>query len=96
MYIVFLAKHRIALPLYASLEKCHEYFMCGPSLDSKKCLKLCKTDITCTLYVYISLFLTDILLYLPHGSRKAVGKYLGIAEAQVNGPRLRARKNPDQ
>ena len=39
--ILFLARNRTALPLYASLVKCH-YFMCGPPLDSEKCLKLYK------------------------------------------------------
>ena len=28
------------MPLYASLEKSHKYFMCGPPLDSKKCLNV--------------------------------------------------------
>ena len=32
------------MPLYACLEKCNEYiyiyFMCGPPLDSKKCLNV--------------------------------------------------------
>ena len=41
-----------AMPLYASLEKCHKYFMCGPPLDSKKCLNVKHHKHTVRVHLY--------------------------------------------